>query len=342
MIPLRGLSIHGAILLVATLLAFHTWNKDDTKEAKPGETELWPGTPEQLKSLRFESKMGFVTLEPREDANGRYFIGSAKKSAEAMQPPKKDDNASTPAPPPEPPKLVQFISGKEGQELVESLAPLRALRVLGKVTDAQKVDFGFDKDEGKLTVKIGSTEHKLVFGGPTPGGSDYYVKDAATGNGYVVAGSIYRDLTSADQKLVEHNLHGFESSAVERIKITAGTSSRELIRSASKKDAWTKPSAPNDKDETATNFVAKIDRLHTMNYSTEKLDPPAAPSDLIVRVDYFDDKKPLGFLELVRRPGEKADKPDYVARTEHTRWYATVIRSSAEQIDQDVKSVLTP
>jgi hypothetical protein len=237
---------------------------------------------------------------------------------------------------------VHFISGKEGEELVETLAPLRALRALGKITDAQKADFGFDKEEGKLTLKTGSAQGVLVFGGPTPGGSDYYVKDPASGNGYVIAGSIYRDLNSADQKLVEHNLHGFESSTVERVKITAGTASRELIRSASKKDAWTKPSAPNDKDDTATNFVAKVDRLHTTNFEGEKLEPPVAPSDIVVRVDYFDDKKPIGFLELARRPGEKADKPEYVARTEHTRWYATVIRSSAEQIDQDVKSVVTP
>jgi hypothetical protein len=37
--------------------------------------------------------------------------------------------------------------------------------------------------------------------------------------------------------------------------------------------------------------------------------------------------------------GEK-DRPEYFARTEHTRWYATVLRSTAEQIDQDVKSVV--
>ena len=54
-----------------------------------------------------------------------------------------------------------------------------------------------------------------MFGGTTPGGTDYYAKDAATGNAYVVAGSIVRDLTNADQRLVEHELHGCEDDAAE-------------------------------------------------------------------------------------------------------------------------------
>jgi len=65
-----------------------------------------------------------------------------------------------------------------------------------------------------------------------------------------------------------------------------------------------------------------------------------------VRIEYFDDRKPIGYLELVRRApgavgeGEKDAKPEYVAKSENTRWYATVIRSAAEQLEQDMKSVV--
>lgn len=337
--PMRGLAAHGALFAVAALFAYRTWTYDETKEPKHGETELWPGSPDQVQQVEFDVKGGSITLEPHQDANGRYFVGEAKKPAPA---PNVNVQQSEP---PAPTKAtdVRFIAVKEGQDLIETLAPLRALRVLGKVTDSQKTEFGFDKDEGKLRLREGGKEHSLVFGASTPGGSDYYVKDPATGEAYVVAGSIYRDLSSADSRLVEHNLHGFESSAVERIKLTAGSASRELVRSASKKDAWTKPTAPNDHDDTATNFITKIDRLHTVNYEGETLNPPASAADLVIKVEYFDAHKQIGFLELVRRPpAEKSDKPEYAARTEHTRWYATVIRSAAEQLDQDVKSALTP
>jgi hypothetical protein len=85
--------------------------------------------------------------------------------------------------------------------------------------------------------------------------------------------------------------------------------------------------------------MSKLDRLRVTKYIGEKSDAPVKPEDQVVRVDYFADAKPVGFIELVRAPGEK-DRPEYFARTEHTRWYATVLRSTAEQIDQDVKSVV--
>jgi hypothetical protein len=337
--PMRGLAAHGAIFAVAALFAYRTWTYDESKEPKHGETELWPGTPDQVQQVEFEAKGGSLTLEPHQDTNGRYFVGEVKKPPGVEV---KSPNSSEPAPPPKVTD-IHFIAVKEGQDLLETLAPLRALRVLGKVTGNQQTEFGFDKEEGKLRLREGGKEHTLVFGASTPGGSDYYVKDAATGDAYVVAGSIYRDLSSADSRLVEHNLHGFESSAVERVKLTAGSASRELVRSASKKDAWTKPVAPNDHDDTATNFITKLERLHTVNYEGETLNPPPTAADLVIKVEYFDAHKQIGFLELVRRPPiEKSDKPEYAARTEHTRWYATVIRSAAEQLDQDVKSVLTP
>ena len=36
----------------------------------------------------------------------------------------------------------------------------------------------------------------------------------------------------------------------------------------------------------------------------------------------------------------EGDKPEFVVRTEHTRWYGKVFRSSAEQLAQDLPSVL--
>jgi hypothetical protein len=136
-------------------------------------------------------------------------------------------------------------------------------------------------------------------------------------------------------------LHGFEDSAVKRVKISVGASSRELVRSTDNKEFWAKPDSPKQKDETATNWMTKVSRVHVTSYEGEKISPAPAPADMVVRIDYFDDRKQIGYLELVRRPGEKPDRPEYVARSEHTRWYASVIRSSAEQVDQDTKSVLT-
>jgi hypothetical protein len=343
----RGLFVHGGILLVAAIFALRTWTYDADKAPKHGETDLWSGSPAQVQMVRFESNVGTITLEPHHDSFGSYFVGTVKKNpappAKKDEPPGTTESKPPEKPAVEEPKITRFIATKDGEDLIASIAPLRAMRVLGKVSDAQKADFGLDKESGKLFVRVGGTDRSLLFGGTTPGGSDYYVKDLGSGTAYVVAGSILRDFTNADQRLVEHKLHGFEDTAAKRVKITAGSSSRELIRSTDKKDAWTKPSAPGEKDETATNWLGKVERLRTTSFSGATLSPPPAPADQILKIEYFDERKSIGFLELVRRPGAGAeDKTEYVARTEHTRWYATVIRSAAEQIDQDLKSVVTP
>lgn len=340
----KSLGLHGALLALSGLVAFRMWTKGEDTSPKHGETELWSGVPSQVQEVRFESKVGTLRLEPREDSHGRYFIGTVKKNPDPAAQKKPDDQAkasAAPEPPPSTePKISHFIATKDGEDLVALLAPLRALRVLGKTTEAQKADFGFDQEEGRLFVREGGKEHGLVFGGPTPGGTDRYARDQATGNAYVVSGNILRDLTSADQRLLDHRMHAWEDASAKRVKITIGTATRELVRSTEKKDAWTKPGAPADKDETATNWMSKVERLRVTSFESEKLEPPPAPADLVVKIDYYDEHKPIGFLELVRRPG--ADKPEYVAHTENTRWYASVIRSSAEQIDQDLKSIIAP
>ncbi len=50
----RGLVIHTAILAVAGCLALKTWTYDAEKAPKHGETELWPGNPDQLQAVRIE------------------------------------------------------------------------------------------------------------------------------------------------------------------------------------------------------------------------------------------------------------------------------------------------
>jgi hypothetical protein len=341
----RGLVIHGAILALAGALALRTWTKDESVAPKAGETELWPLRVKDVQEVRFESKAGVIRVEPREDTAGKYFIGTVKKNPEPKkEPPPAGSAAITPEKPPEPeePKSSQFIATKEAEELVNQLAPLKALRVLGKLTDAQKEEFGFHQDEGKLFVRAGGAERSLIFGGSTPGGTDRYAKDATSGNAYVVAGSILRDLTSADQRLIQHDLHGWEAAAAKRVKITVGDAKRELVRSEASKDAWAKPEEPGGKDETASNWLSKVERLRVTSYLSDKLEPAPAIADTVVRVDYYDERKPIGYVEIIRRPGETPDKQEYVARTEHTRWYATVVRSAAEQIDQDLKSVIAP
>jgi hypothetical protein len=83
--------------------------------------------------------------------------------------------------------------------------------------------------------------------------------------------------------------------------------------------------------------MSKLGRLRGSDF-IEKPSKPLRPEDAIVRVEYFNAGKSIGFVELYKLPGEKGN--DYLARTEWDRWYVKVPTTTAEQIEQDLGSVL--
>jgi len=149
-----------------------------------------------------------------------------------------------------------------------------------------------------------------------------------------MAGSIANDLQSADSRLIERDFHDFADEKLGKVVLEAGGKKREIVRQGDQKDFWARPDSADTKDETVSNWMSKIDRLRVTNYVEAPQNAPK-PEDTVVRLEYLSDKgKSLGFLELVRQPpADPKDKTEYLARSERTRWYATVLRSSAEQID---------
>jgi hypothetical protein len=356
----RGLGLHVFLFVGASVLGLRAWTAEDEPNKKPVAAELWSGRINDLTRIEYRTDKKRVTLEPKQDEGGRYFIGTiepltpaaAKSAAGAPDagapalpsghPPAHGDPHAHAEPESNEPK--RFISLAKGNELAESLATLKATRVLGKIAPERIADFGFDKtDLGTLEVVVGGKTHTLQLGEKTPGGSDRYVRDTATGEAYVIAGLIANDLTAADNRLIEREFHDFGDEKVAKVVLKTATGSREVVRHAVEKDFWAKPETPDTKDETVSNWMTKVDRLRVTTY-VESVEPAPKPEDQVVQVEYLNDRgRRLGFLELVRMQAKDGkDKPDYVARSERTRWHATVLRSTAEQIEQDLASVLTP
>jgi hypothetical protein len=344
---LRGtLGVHVGLFVAASALALRAWTAEDEPNKKAVAAELWAGRVSDVSRIEYRTDKKAVVLEPKEDEGGRYFIGTIEPLA-AAKPKAGPDAGLPPGHPPAAPESNEpkrFISLSKGNDLAESLATLKATRVLGKLAPERIPDFGFDKTEfGTLKVVVAGREHTLAFGEKTPGGSDRYVRNTETGEAYVIAGSSANDLMAADNRLIEREFHDFGEEKLGKVVLRAATGGREVVRHAVEKDFWAKPESADTKDETVSNWMTKIDRLKVTTY-VEVLDPPAKPEDQVVTLEYYNDRgRKLGFLEIVRRPSKDGkDKPDYVARSERTRWYATVLRSTAEQIDQDLSSVLTP
>lgn len=351
MSTMKGLAAHLGVLVLAVLFAVMTWTKDDESAgAKKAEVEVWSGKPNQVELIEYKSPTRDVRLSARKDKAGRYYVGSMKKIIEKRTPPrpKTKDAGAEPAPEPEKEiKQINFIAVTTMEKLAEKLAPLRAFRDVGEVGQDRAEEFGFDEDHGTLKVTVGGKQHTLVFGGTTPGGSDRYARFEGNKRVYAVPGALQRDLEGADTRLTERKLHEFEDEEVTRVKLIAGELSRDLVpvkvrdTNKSKKNSWADAASPDQEDETASNWMTKLGRLRPTSYAEAQ--DAVKTAELVVKLAYFKKQQQIGLVELYKQPGAgEGAKAEYWVRSEHTRFPAKVVRSSAEQVDQDLNAVLNP
>jgi hypothetical protein len=324
--------IHLGILGVAIATAAFVSTRDkENKALASGEVIVWSARSGDVEKVSYESKSRKVSVEAKKDATGRYFVGSIEKDAAPAPHPV---DGGVPAAPPSR-TTVGFMSVGTGEKLADALAPLRALRALGKVAPDRAADFGLSDPEATVSVRIAGTEHQLVIGATTPGGSDRYVKDPASSEVYVVKGDPIRNLESADSMLLERDLHEWKDAEVARAHVTAGDKGRDIVRGGPEnKRFWADQQTPETNDETLGNWMSKLERLRPTEFA---LTDPEGREPLL-KVDYVGGKKPLGSLELVKVKG--ADKPTFYLRTERTRLYGKVVGTAAEQLEQDLGAIV--
>ncbi len=322
--------IHLGVLAASVVAAVGVWTREkEPKALAAGDVIVWSGRSADVDKLGFENKTRKVTVDAKKDAEGRYWVGTLERE---NTPPAVDGGA--PPPPAVPKTTLGFVSVGPGDKLADSLAPLKALRALGKIGDDRAAEFGLATPEATVTVHVGAADHKLLLGATTPGGGDRYVKDPASGEVYAIKGDAVRNLESADSLLLERDLHEWKDAEVAKARVQAGGKARDLVRSGPEgKRFWADAQSPDTNDETLGNWMAKLDRLRPSEYAAT--DPEG--KETLLKVDYTG-KKPLGSIEVVKVKG--AEKPTFYVRTEHTRLYGKVVATLAEQLEQDLGNIV--
>ena len=332
----RGPLVHLGVLAVAAIAAIGVWTRDkEPKAVAQGDVTVWSGRASDVERVAYEAKTRKVTLEAKKDKVGRYFVGTVEK--ESTPPPHAAGDAGADAtPPPAPTRTTTaLVSVSAGDKFAEAVAPFKALRALGKIGDDRAAEFGLDKADASVTIKVGGAERKLLLGGATPGGGDRYIKDAASGEVYAVKGEPFRNLESAESLLMERDLHEWKDIDATEAKIIAGGKTRAIVRGGAEgKKFWADPARPNENDETLGNWTSKLDRLRPTEFVLE-----APKGETVVRLEYTGGSKSLGFVEVIKAPGASG-KADYFLQTERTRLFGKVAAQLAEQLEQDTGSVV--
>ncbi len=343
----RILALHGGLLVLSSVLALRAASDVEAPRAL-GENEVlvWRAGPSALESVRFESKKQTVVFMQRTDASGPWYEVRVEREAKAPAKPPASENA-TQATPQEREKLA-FVSVVEGRKAAESLAPLVAVRAVGRVEDARLAEFGLDEPSATLKVRISGRDHTLQVGGATPGGQDRYVRHTESNEVFALAGDVIKRFEAAETRLLERALHDFGDEPPTRVELHHGDKKRELVTASGKAGGWA-DAGSSQANETATNWLGKLDRLRVKSYAEDeqKLEPRTP----VFRVEYFAGKRPVGRLELYREGASDAaakgasDAPaaaaaKYFVRTEHTRWPVEVPSSAAAELEQEIGSVL--
>ncbi|HEV3190545.1 MAG TPA: DUF4340 domain-containing protein [Polyangiaceae bacterium] len=323
----RQLWVHVGLLVVAGSASVFVWTRDKkATAATAAEVSVWSGRPDEVQRITFESSAKKITLESRKDGHGQWFSGSAQWVTSASA-----DAGATAAPKPTP-----FVSVTSAQKIAEALAPFKALRQIGRIDIARAAEFGLKEPASTLVANIQGKEHRLAIGSPTPSGMDRYVRDESSGYVYAAKGDFVRDLEAGETSLLERDLHDFQDPDIVSLRIIAGGKVREVLRRGPPtKRIWADPGSPDKADETVSNWLSKVDRLKPTEYVS---DPPSPP-DRVVRIEYKVKGGDGLFLELAKTPGEGGHH-EYRIRSERTRLWTKAYAPWAEQVEQDLGSVL--
>src|SRR5262245_24087010 len=148
---MKALALHAGALVVASALALGVWTKDEkvASQASAAPVEVWGGDADSIELITFEAPARKVRLEAKKDEQGRYYVATVEKEApvKSATPPNHPPIDAGAAETPEAEKkreTQRFLAVKQMEELSKKLAPLLALRTVGKIEAGRAEEFGLD------------------------------------------------------------------------------------------------------------------------------------------------------------------------------------------------------
>ncbi len=252
---MRGALIHGALLVVALLVAYVDWTRPKAANRKPTDVTVWEGQAADITAVHLESTLAKVDLTLKKDAGSTkpypWFRLERTITLPAPAPEKKDEKpapptnpdadhkegekkeepapVATPTPPPAPQTKVtvkEFLGAERTKERLDKLATLVAERDLGKPESATLEKLGLAKPRGSLVIQTAKGERKLELGDTAVGDRLRYVRDPASGRVYAVDTNLVSDLEQADTRLLNSDLQPFNADSIEKAVVSVGSVTR--------------------------------------------------------------------------------------------------------------------
>ncbi len=309
---LRGTVIQGTLALAGLLAAYSTWQRGPEREE--GSALVADISHKNLQKVRFASDGAWSELEPEGACDDRRFL--VRISAAPTPPPPAHNDDEDMAPPDAgvqqslpkaetaaraEPVVREYTAAKDADRVFKLFAPFYATRSLGAVDDRQRAALRTIADKTgtlELASSGGTYKYEVYY---SPGNELAYLKPENSNQMYVFPGDRLETLRSGES-LIERRPHDFEPGAYDTLVVKKDGKQREFKVTHEGRTVKLIPKAGKKADDFATNWHQKVANFYTENPLGKGENPPAGEPKVVLRLEYLNGGKPVGFTEIAKDP----------------------------------------
>ncbi len=355
----RGAAIQGTLAAVGLVAAYVTWQRPP-EQLSQGDVVVLDLRASEVRKIAFRNESRFIEVEKSYDSSPpvvwirqgpteEALAAQLGAAADAGTPDAGVSDGGTdggsvsmashhpPPPPPEPEKPKTLRGNERAEKVLERFAPLKAPRALGKLSPEKLKELWLDGSKRRLEVVTSSGTRPFTVSS-SPVGFSPYAKDEATGNVYLMPGTLMMDLDPSSQMLVDRRLHAFKASEYDGFTVTVGDLKKEYVQQGGDVPQTTQiaPKATPDKpDEFVRNWHDKVwSRLIVTDLLSKGEQPKSGEPKVELRIDYTWKGKPKGWLEVARGPNN-----EIWARSENTASWVTLHAAGSDEVLAEAKKV---
>lgn len=319
---MNEVKFYGALLVVLLGAAYWSYNREEAPASAASEKVTILDVPkETVKSVTLFTKTQTVAMGMKTDEKGKEYPWFTVEQNK---------------------KTRGFVGNEKTSQMIESFAPFKALRSLGKLAGKELEETKLDKPERKLLLGLKSGDKEFDVGGRTTGARDHYVRARGGSEVFLVGSSILGDLEFPEGRFMQRKLREEALKDVGKVMIASNGKTKNIFhknRLSPTDSFWSSEAKPEEKSETLGNYIDKLDKLSATEYSTDDNKFPREGTPVLIATWYGEDEaKELGSTEIWKAGEDK--KTEYYAISNTTRVPVKLSKFSAEQLERDLATVM--
>jgi hypothetical protein len=338
----RSAALQGGLAALGLLAAHLTWQREP--ERAPGEVTVIDASKADIARITFEDEDNALGLERRTGNGDPVMWLHLEEKAKQVLPANPKDPMPPPTPPSTPPRNVK--GNEDAVKVFDKFTPFVSPRAFGVMEGAKLKELGLDAPKRHLAVWVRGDVRKYDIGiAMNAQNNESFLRDPRDGRVYLMPRGLLADLTNG-KRLVDPRLHLFDTKEFDRIVVVASGKRKEFLHQGRENfstEGYAPARTPDKRDQMAKNWHDMLWRTFPMEVMGKDEVPKEGPPKIVLRVDYFEGKKPVGWIELGRteNTGSKATSEDkgpaenLFARSEHSAGWAKLHASDQLVLDAE-------